>query len=305
MTFNEHANTLAGKRVVDFQRGEPLTDPDTTVPRLRVGYDDDFTAVDLLHEVLADPAAERLSGLVIGAWASEMYEVTPAEIVETLVAAAPQLASLTALFVGDMVVEENEVSWIHQCDLSPLWQAFPRLEHLQIRGTEGLSLGKIEHGMLKKLILESGGLPRSVLQEVAAAKLPALEHLEVYLGDSGYGWDGTVEDLQPLLEANRFPKLKYLGLRDSEIADAVAAAVAQAPVLSQLEVLDLSLGTLGDEGGRALLASPGIRRLKRLDLHHHYLSDDVMQELQRLPLEVDLNEQESEGQYGRYVSISE
>ncbi len=54
------------------------------------------------------------------------------------------------------------------------WDAFPRLEILKIRGSQGLSLGKIRHRHLKELYRESGGLGSDVLAEVAAAQLPEL-----------------------------------------------------------------------------------------------------------------------------------
>jgi hypothetical protein len=144
-----------------------------------------------------------------------------------------------------------------------------------------------------------------VLHQIATAKLPALEHLQVFLGSDDYGWDGSLDDVRPLFQEGLFPKLTYLGLCDSEIADDLAKAVVDAPVLKQLKVLDLSQGTLGDEGGRALLACEAIRQLEKLDLHHHYMSDDVMQQFQALPIEVDVSEQEDEDDYGRYVAVGE
>src|SRR5262249_56131328 len=125
-----------------------------------------------------------------------------------------------------------------------LREAYRGLEEFRVRGGNNLSLGTLRHKNLKKLVIETGGLPVSVLREVCAAKLPALEHLELWLGEENYGWDGTVNDLKPLLSGKLFPKLRYLGLRDSIIADEVATAVARAPVLKKIRVLDLSLGNL-------------------------------------------------------------
>lgn len=295
---------LAGRPIADFAPDQEF-DFARQVPRLRVDYDSEHTAVDLLTALLATGQADQLTALSIGAWASELFETEPDAIVEALVAAADQLSSLRALFIGDIAYEENEVSWIQQSDLSALWQAFPRLEILGIRGSNGLTLGKIKHNHLRELILENGGLPRSVLSEIAQASLPALERLEIYLGTSRYGWDGTIEDVQPLLTGSLFPKLKYLGLRDSDIADEVAKAVADSPLVARLESLDLSLGTLGDEGGAALLASPNIKRLKWLDLHHHYLSDEVSQRMVKLGPEVDVEEAQGDDDGRRYVSVGE
>ena len=78
---------------------------------------------------------------------------------------------------------------------------------------------------------------------IGESDLPALAHLELWLGTDNYGGDVTVEDLSadPVRRA-RCPRLTYLGLRDAEIADQVADALAGAPVVARLSTLDLSLG---------------------------------------------------------------
>jgi hypothetical protein len=43
-------------------------------------------------------------------------------------------------------------------------------------------------------------------------------------------------------------------------------------------------------GAEALLTSPNIRKLKKLDLHHHYISPVFVEELKELPIEVDVSE---------------
>lgn len=306
---------FAGREIEDYQPGE-LSDPVEVMPHLAVEYDSDGDIVEMFTDLLQQPDSDKLEGLSIGMWADEMYDSPPTEILEALIAAAPQLPSLKALFIGNMGRQENEVSWIVMTDLSPIWTAFPHLEHLRIRGSQGLSLGKIEHAFLQELTIECGGLPRSVLQELAAAKLPNLQHLELFLGEGNYGWDGQVEDVKPLLTPALFPKLKYLGLKDSEIQDEVAELIAKNPaMLEQLETLDLSLGTLSSRGGRALLNCTSLKKLKSLDLHHHYLTDEVVQLFRQLGIEVDLSEQEgqyegngdqlSNGYDDRYVAVSE
>lgn len=308
MTFHEHVETFAGKPVVNFGEDNPVTDPAGTAYRVSIDdYDDDESMQEKFARLLADPASDQLAAIVIGVWGpwDELYEYSSGHIVEALATAAPQLPNLKALFLGDITMDENEVSWIIQTDLSPLWAAFPKLEILQVRGSNNLSFGAIDHAYLRSLVIECGGLPRNVLKEVTTANLPGLEHLELYLGEPGYGFDGSITDVEPLLTGDKFPKLKYLGLRDSEIADQVAMAVAQSPLLERLDVLDLSLGTLGDQGGQALLDCPAMTQLKKLDLHHHYLSDGLMKKLEALPIEVDVSDQESEGDYGRYVAVGE
>jgi hypothetical protein len=121
----------------------------------------------------------------------------------------------------------------------------------------------------------------------------------------------TAEDLESILSGVAFPKLRHLGLRDAENADELAVALAHAPVVARLESLDLSLGTLSDVGAAALLAGQPLTHLKRLDLHHHFLSDAMIERLWRaLPdVEVDASEQmvlrEWNGQPTRYVAVAE
>jgi hypothetical protein len=80
-------------------------------------------------------------------------------------------------------------------------------------------------------------------------------------------------------------------------------------VLQRIRSLDLSLGTLSDAGAGALLASPAVARLERLDVHHHYCSPAVVARLEGLGISVDASEpqeaDESGGEVYRYVAVSE
>jgi predicted DNA-binding WGR domain protein len=271
--------------------------------------DERKSLTDNLAVFLAEPVAEQAQGLVIGTWGSvDSVDQSSAPIIEALVAARDQLPNLKHLFLGDIVTEENEVSWIQQSDVSPLFEAYPQLEEFRVRGSNDLNFGTLKHKNLKTLAIETGGLPVRVLREICAAKLPALEHLELWLGEEGYGWDGTVEDLKPLLAGKLFPKLRYLGLRDSAIADEVAAAVARAPVLKKIRVLDLSLGNLSDEGARALLDSPDVAKLEKLDIRHHFVSEAMVAQLKALGIEVDARERMKPWDFDpeyRYIAVGE
>ena len=277
--IQENLETFVGKRVVDFDPEEGIAAPREVVYRIRTEYDGPEIG-ELLGELLADPRVGEIPALVIGLFASDV-DTDSQEVVRLLTSHRDRLPNLRALFLGDITSEEQEISWIQQSDLSPLWRAFPQLEHLQVRGGEHLDLGSVRHDHLRVLILESGGLPATVVRQVARAELPRLEHLELWLGTDNYGGDSTIQDLAPIL-ADRFPALRTLGLRDSEHADQIAIEVAASPVLDRIEVLDLSLGTLSDVGAAALLASPRVARLKKLDLHHHYVSPDMIASFHRL-----------------------
>ncbi|HVJ81909.1 MAG TPA: hypothetical protein VNC50_12650 [Planctomycetia bacterium] len=84
------------------------------------------------------------------------------------------------------------------------------------------------------------------------------------------------------LEGSIYPKLKYLGLRNSVIADEVAAAVVNSPLLSRIEPLDLSMGNMSDAGASSLLKGlAGNTTLKRLVLSFHYISEAKVKELKK------------------------
>jgi hypothetical protein len=308
VTINEHAVEFGGKPVVDWEPDTVLADPEGTAYRITLSYEESESGAqwtDKLARFLEDPAAGRITALVVGAWGEVATGDTSARVVEALVAAREQLPRLRALFLGDVISEESEISWIAQSDVSPLFGAYPDLEHFRVRGGNGLSLGTPRHAHLKSLIVESGGLDRGVVQQLSAAQLPELEHLELWLGVDDYGGNTTVADLAPIFSGALFPKLRYLGLRDSEIADAIAAGIAQAPILERIRILDLSMGTLGDEGAAALLASPAVRRLEKLDLHYHFCSGEMMERLQALGIEVDVSDEQDEEDDERYVAVSE
>ncbi|MCG8612627.1 MAG: STM4015 family protein [Pseudomonadales bacterium] len=260
--------------------------------------------LELTQAFLKDPQVSEVQAIVIGEW-NESFDSSIQPVIDLLIENASSLPALKALFVGEMTSEACEISWIQQADYSQLWSAFPKLEHFQVRGSDGLELGEVKHNQLKTLIIECGGLFGSILESVAQSELPELQTLELWLGDDNYGWEGTIEDVKPLLHNPHFSKIKYLGLRNSMIADDVATILANAEFIQQLEVLDLSMGTLGDVGAQALLDSNYISGLKLLDLHYHYVSDELQAKLKALPIQVDLSDPQEEDDYGRFVSVSE
>lgn len=310
MGFWENLSEFMGKPVQDWPTSPPKPEEFERVAfRLRVDYDDEDPITSKLEELLEADGSDRLESLVIGAWHGDDTDADPAALVESLVAARGRLKSLRHIFFGDIIAEENEISWIHLTDLAPLLNAYPLLEHLTVRGSTDLTFGILSHSKLRQLILQSGGLPVSTIHEVSAAKLPALEHLELWLGDPGYGGDATVEDLSPFLSGELFPKLRYLGLKNSMIQDEIAGVVAVAPVIAHLETLDLSTGTLGDEGARSLLNAPAIRKLKHLDLKHHFISTELQAKLIALGIDVDLTDPQEPHEWGgekhRFNSVGE
>ena len=302
--IGENAGTFIGKRVMDYDP-EKAARADV-VYRFRSDWESNEVIPNLEH-FLATPAAAEATGLIIGAWHGDDAEMTPAGVIEVLLKGQARLPKLAAIYVGDITSEENEISWINQCDLSPLLKAFPQLQFLRARGGQGLALKSPGHDNLRALAMETGGMDVSVIRSVCTSRFPNLEYLELWLGTEQYGANYTVADLQPILSGKLFPKLKYLGLRNCERADELAGVVVNSPLLTRIETLDLSLGVLTDEGARSLLMLPLNTTLKKLNLHYNYISADLAKQLKALPLAVDVSKpsnMEDDDEW-RFVAVGE
>lgn len=318
MTITHHLSELHGLPAVDFASrtdGPPLPGAGAAAWRLRVDpYEDDsVTSWEEVFELFlktVDPLGVR--ALIIGQW-GEAYDCDSAYPIGLVTAAASRLPSLEAVFVGDLVLEEAEISWIEQSDVTALLSAFPRLVELGVRGGTGLVFPPVRHEALRSLTIESGGLPVQVVRGVLDSEFPALEKLDLWLGVSGYGGDTELTDLAPLLSGTRFMALHHLGLRNSEIQEEIAAAVASAPVVARLRTLDLSNGVLGDDGAAALLEGQPLTHLDALDLHHHFLSEAMEQRLTEalVPhgVRLDLSDRNQPwgdgGRENRYTAVAE
>ncbi|UKS29235.1 STM4015 family protein [Paenibacillus sp. HWE-109] len=269
-------------------------------------YEEGVKIKDLLEELAAKPESTELNSLIIGDWGGS-YENDSSEIVAALTQLKDRFPNLRKLFIGDMGFEECEVSWIMQSNLTPILTEFPELESLTIKGSTGLEIEPVSHAKLQELVIICGGLGKKVLASISQSSFPQLKKLELYMGVEDYGFDGELADILPLIEQGKFPELTYLGLKNSELEDEIAIALADAPILSQLHTLDLSLGTLTDKGAEALLASDQVRKLQFLDLSYHYMSDDMVQRWQASGLSVDTDEQQDadEDEDYRYPSLTE
>jgi len=303
MTISERAEKFFGKTIQDFEPGTtPVMAPDT-VYRLSLDYDADVSMEALLSDFLETCDKTRLEALVIGSWGEAASE-GPGEFLALLAAQARQLPAFKALFVGDITFEECEISWIVQGNYAALLDAYPQLQALRIRGSTSLDFPATTHTGLRELTIECGGLPGDVLRALAQSSFPALTALELWIGTDDYGFDGDVALVKKAVDKLRTPGLRSLGLRDAQIADEIAQWLAGEAWIPQLAKLDLSLGTLGDVGAKALLASPQMRGLGCLDLSHHYISEAVQDQLVAAIPNVVLDDAQDDDE-DRYVAVGE
>jgi hypothetical protein len=311
MTIGSNLTTFAGLPVKRFELGargrrEQFRRGERAAWRIGVRYDESEQELAAALEALLDTVgAHNITALLIGSWGEPQESGPPLHL---LVAARDRLTELRALFVGEMTYEECEISWISQGEYAPLLGAFPALEVLHVRGANGLRLAPVRHRRLKELCVESGGLPTTFIRGFADSSFPALADLELWLGTQEYGGDAVVEDLAPLMNGAELPALKRLALRNAEIADDVATALAAAPVVARLESLDLSMGALSDAGAEALLLGQPLTHLRSLDLSHHFMSAEMAarfrEELPGVLVDVSDEQDIDEGGF-RYVSVAE
>ena len=118
---------LNGKRVVDLDEALATSGLGDLGVRLRCSYDEEETLPEKLLRLLQHPDIAALDTLVFGVWMKngEAVDTSPRTAIELLVSQKHVMPGLAALFVGDIVSEENEISWILQDDMSPIWERSP------------------------------------------------------------------------------------------------------------------------------------------------------------------------------------
>lgn len=310
MSIVDYADEFFNLKIKEYDLTQKLTDPEKSALRLSLSWeeaeDQKLKFRDKFESFVNDPLSGQVRALVIGPWSDE-WDENSIEILELLIDNKNKLKSLKALFVGDITYEDCEISWIQQGNYENLLKAYPNLEELRIRGEAGL--GRTGHDNLKTLIIETGGLSTNCLEEISHCSFPNLTHLELWLGDENYGFNGNIDTIKTFLTTLCLPNLTYLGLKNSEIADEIASCLGNHAIIEQLDVLDLSLGTLTDKGGQALFNSGKIRSLKKLILRFHYMSDNMCKKLESMEVQCDCADgqqaEEYDGEIYRSVFVSE
>ena len=298
---SNHATTFANRKVIEFEPKIGITDTVNTAYAFR-GYrhwgykKHDITIKDKLKAFLQHPLASKVEALVFGCWIErDSKDLSSSNLVNALIDFNEKLQNIKAIFIGD--IYECEINSIVQTDISYILLAYPNLEVLKIRGNgnslfhfnipSGLEFSKCRHENLKVLIIEADGLHYLAVNQICQLELPGLEYLELWLDSIQWYRDEMkyIDDLMPIL-SGKFPKLKYLGLRNSDYTNEIAFAVVDSLIIKNLVELDLSMGRLHDEGAAALLNCSSINNLDTLNLCDNNLSYDMIERLEKLDIEV-------------------
>ena len=299
----EEAEKAAGKLIAEKTKKGYVETAEETAREMKVeakkytlSYDEYENNVNLLDKILKDKHLSEYKQITIGCWDYEGGDCSA--LLQGMIENKEKFAQIEGLFWGDIEQEEQEISWIEQADISPLLDAMPKLKDLKIKGTNNLRLGKTSRPELRSLEIISGGLPTEVVEDILGSDFPNLEKLILYVGVEDYGFEADIEIFRPLFSKERFPKLTYLGIVNSEEQDKIVEMFLESDILPQLETMDVSAGTLKDEGAQLLLDNMDkIAHLKFINMRYNYLSKDMKKQLQNLPMKIDIAETEEADEY--------
>ena len=238
-------------------------------------------------------SARLLRELVIGCPRVE-DEFYFGNTITELVKAMPALPNLRRLVLGDFTYEDSELSWSHLGSLQELWKHAGKLEYLKIHAGN-LALGKINAPELRELWIESGGFDNANLDELMKGHLPKLETLNIWMGQDNYGCDIRPKNLAKFIDglAKKFPKLRHLGLANSQWGNEIAPLLVKSKILGQITSLNLSMSHLTEEGMRVYAAhKDAFKHLTSLDVSRCLLGNEGKKLAKALCKNVDVDRQD-------------
>ena len=235
---------------------------------------DAYDVVAQLRDLLERPAGLLLADLTVGRLGDHPAHDPPSyQPIVQLLAQAPR-PSLRRLHLADQPGAGD------LGDLADLWTAAPHLQELLLQGGD-MTLGKMALSSLRRLVVRPAGLSRRHLGAILAQPWPLLAHLELWFVSYRGGTSAVqVADLAELMDGAAFPSLRSLALVNVEGSDELIELLAASRLLPRLRALDLSHGTLSDEGARRLIAHrERFAHLDRLDLDGNPLGAELRGQL--------------------------
>lgn len=197
---------------------------------------------------------------------------------------------------------------------------FPNLESLFLHSggesygaSEEFSFAGLELPKCKELTIETCAMSRKRMKALTAAKLPALEKLVIWFGEKERGANATLADVVPVWDGKVFPKVRHLGLCNSELTLDFTRLLPESKLAKTLVSLDLSRGTLGDDGVAELVATAKkYPALQSLDIDHSWVTKAGLASLKKAFPKVAISAKHQQAlvdpeDYGRdrYVHVSE
>lgn len=292
----EAQKLAASKRKAGYQISTMEEMQSTKEESRRFGYsydqwDEGKTHEDLCNSIINYKGFQNLKHITIANWL-EPFDEDCQDFVDFILANKEKFAHIESYTFGDMDYEECEISWIMQANYEKFW-SLPNLKHIQIQGSQQLTLGNIVSDSLKSIEIRCGGLPADVLLSIEKAKTPNLEKLNLYLGIEEYGFDCTLENIVSMLSNSDFPHLTYLGLCNNEMAPEITQAILDSKYAGQIKTLDISKSVFRDNSAQLILDQVNkLPNLELLDLEYHFMSKEMMKKLEELPFKVNTKDRQ-------------
>jgi uncharacterized protein (TIGR02996 family) len=190
--------------------------------------------------------------------------------------------------------------------LAQLWKQARALEYVSVTGS-AMVFDEIDLPACRELRIETCGLDKTNLRAITDASWPALETLSLWFGTEEYGCSCTIDGLAPILDGSRFPKLRHLGLKNSQLGNEILEAVARSKIVRRLETLDLSMSHVTTDFLER--HAKALSHLRRLDLSRCRLDKAGEMLAQRLCKEVDVANQDTPRHWEpdgyRYCAVGE
>jgi uncharacterized protein (TIGR02996 family) len=271
------------------------------IENIKDWMNDDIVIPPTMPALFALPAAQFVTELRVGVLRWEHNETDVPALIKQ-VGKLPIAKRIRTLFLGDFPANVDMAHY-QMGNVSKLDTLFPNLRRLTLRSGE-MTVGKLRLPKLRELSVQTCGLRAVDVRSIVNAKLPKLKRLEIWFGSENQGAEGTEDDLAPLLAGKGFPKLEHLGLMNAEFTNELCALLPKSKVLGQLKTLDLSMGTMNDEGAAALVHKTAWKGLTKLDVRANFLTPKGIAILRKLGPALDVRLQRKD-EWGRYVGVSE
>jgi predicted DNA-binding WGR domain protein len=256
---------------------------------------DDDLDERIIKALLGHPSARYLHELGVGDIEGDSdHEYAP--IAKIIAALAPK--TLKRLYIG---VDDWQWTWSF-VSVGALSGKLPNLESLTVVGGSP-DLGKAVFPNLVELTVKTGN--GDLGSDIGKGTYPRMERLELWFGQGQYYACTDAASCKGILAGKGLPKLTHLGLCNNEFTDELVKMIVKSPILPRLKSLDLSKGTLGDEGLATLIAARDkLAHLEKLDLSENFIADTAAAKAIKGP-KIAIGEQKSVDEEERYASAGE
>jgi len=278
--------------------------------------DDSFDPARLARSLFGSPLCAALEDLRIGMLRWD-WEDQPGVITEA--GRHGWAKDLKRLWIGDV---DDDIDMDHHTigDVGKLvTKVFPNLVSLHLhsgsqswRGTkETFGIAGFELPKLEQLVIETCAMTGKRAKAIAAAKLPNLERLELWFGARDREGTARIADVAPVFDGKQFPKVRHLGLRNTDLVTDIVRLLPAAKLARRLESLDLSMSVMSDEDAAELAAEAAkFPALESLDVSDNYVTTAGTRVLKAAFKGVKVTNRETKAIYeddedGRYVSVHE